>query len=219
MSKANEPDAFVLAAMMERADVRDRLIGGGSIEDLPQGARVGTLQSPRRAAQLLNLRPDLNILPFAAMSRPGSTRSRLETQMRHYLRQRGSIDSGSRREAPFQLTSCFRHLDKRHSIESRADDARVRALDRADQRSADLRGGRAGAGIYATPAAVATRRLLHSEIAEGDVFRLHAQLLSEDGADSILDSALVENESGAILFAEAMLERASPAIRMLFEGQ
>jgi hydroxymethylbilane synthase len=52
------PDALIIAAMLERADTRDRLIGAESLEALPQGARVGT-SSPRRTAQLLHRRPDL----------------------------------------------------------------------------------------------------------------------------------------------------------------
>ena len=54
------PADMLIAAILPRADARDRLIGAASIEALPQGARVGTA-SPRRAAQLLNLRPDLRI--------------------------------------------------------------------------------------------------------------------------------------------------------------
>lgn len=57
------PDAFVIAAMLERADVRDRLIGAVSIDALQRGARVGT-SAPRRTAQLLRLRPDLEITLF-----------------------------------------------------------------------------------------------------------------------------------------------------------
>jgi hydroxymethylbilane synthase len=53
-------DGIVLAAMLPRADVRERLLGAHSIDALPQGARVGT-SSPRRAAQLLGMRPDLRI--------------------------------------------------------------------------------------------------------------------------------------------------------------
>ena len=53
---------LALAAMLPRADVRDRLIGAESLDALPQGARVGT-SSPRRAAQLRRLRPDLQIVP------------------------------------------------------------------------------------------------------------------------------------------------------------
>lgn len=54
------PAAFIIAAILERADPRDRLIGANSIEAIPVGARVGT-SSPRRAAQLLRARGDLII--------------------------------------------------------------------------------------------------------------------------------------------------------------
>lgn len=53
------PETLVIAAMLERADTRDRLIGAESLDALPQGARVGT-SSPRRTAQLLARRPDLD---------------------------------------------------------------------------------------------------------------------------------------------------------------
>ena len=55
------PDAITIAAMLPRADVRDRLIGADSIEALREGAVIGT-SSPRRAAQLRRLRPDLQIV-------------------------------------------------------------------------------------------------------------------------------------------------------------
>ena len=51
-------DGIALVAMLPRADVRERLLGAESIAALPQGAVVGT-SSPRRAAQLKALRPDL----------------------------------------------------------------------------------------------------------------------------------------------------------------
>lgn len=57
------PPAFEIAATLERADVRDRLIGRESIAALPSAARVGTA-SPRRTAQLLAIRPDLQPLLF-----------------------------------------------------------------------------------------------------------------------------------------------------------
>jgi len=50
-----------LVAVSEREDVRDALCAGGlTLEDLPQGARIGT-SSPRRAAQVKSLRPDLEV--------------------------------------------------------------------------------------------------------------------------------------------------------------
>ena len=53
-------DKMLIAAMLERADIHDRLVGADSIDELPQGAVVGTA-SPRRKAQLLHHRPDLDI--------------------------------------------------------------------------------------------------------------------------------------------------------------
>src|SRR5512139_4173905 len=59
--ESERPDTLAIAAMLPRADVRDRLIGASTIAELPQGARVGT-SSPRRAAQLKRLRPDLSVV-------------------------------------------------------------------------------------------------------------------------------------------------------------
>src|SRR4051812_18419326 len=57
------PKAIHIAAVRPRGDVRDRIIGADSIDALKPGAIVGT-SSPRRAAQLLRLRPDLRIVPL-----------------------------------------------------------------------------------------------------------------------------------------------------------
>jgi len=55
-----------IAAVPQRADVRDVLIGRSgaiTLDALPRGARVGT-SSPRRAAQLKRLRPDIVLSPM-----------------------------------------------------------------------------------------------------------------------------------------------------------
>lgn len=65
-----DPEGVVLAAVPRRADVRDALVvasrhaGVASIASLPRGARVAT-SSPRRAAQLGSVRPDLVTAPLA----------------------------------------------------------------------------------------------------------------------------------------------------------
>ena len=59
---AETPSGLVIAAIPEREDPRDALIGR-RLNDLPNGARVGT-SSSRRAAQLLHLRPDLRTQPI-----------------------------------------------------------------------------------------------------------------------------------------------------------
>ena len=59
------PDGLTIAAATERADPRDVLVSkeGGSLEELPTAARIGT-SSPRRTAQLLALRSDLDVVPI-----------------------------------------------------------------------------------------------------------------------------------------------------------
>jgi hydroxymethylbilane synthase len=57
------PETITIAAVLEREDVRDVLVGAQSIAALPSGARIGT-SAPRRAAQLLYLRPDCSVVPF-----------------------------------------------------------------------------------------------------------------------------------------------------------
>lgn len=56
---------FVLAAVPARETVADSLVSPErwSLDDLPEGARIGT-GSRRRAAQLLSKRPDLKVLPI-----------------------------------------------------------------------------------------------------------------------------------------------------------
>lgn len=58
------PDGLINGAVPKRVDPRDVLIsnGGVSLDELPQGARVGT-SSLRRSSQLAALRPDLVIEP------------------------------------------------------------------------------------------------------------------------------------------------------------
>ena len=59
------PDGLVLAAFLEREDVRDAFVSlkYRSLDDLPQGAKLGS-SSIRRAAQMLRARPDFEIVPF-----------------------------------------------------------------------------------------------------------------------------------------------------------
>lgn len=60
---AKQPPELRIAAIPERADVRDALCAaeGMTLETLPKGAKIGT-GSPRRVAQLLALRPDLQMV-------------------------------------------------------------------------------------------------------------------------------------------------------------
>lgn len=57
------PDEFAIAAILPRADRRDVLVGAESLDAIPAGAVLGT-SAPRRAAQMLSLRPDLKVVTF-----------------------------------------------------------------------------------------------------------------------------------------------------------
>lgn len=77
------PDGLVLAAVTKRLTPFDVLIsnGGKILDDLPSGAIIGT-GSPRRAAQLLNYRPDLIVADI---------RGNLDTRLRKL--ERGDYDA------------------------------------------------------------------------------------------------------------------------------
>jgi hydroxymethylbilane synthase len=70
------PPGLVLAAVPERGDVRDALVGS-MLRDLPSGARVGT-GSVRRQAQLAAARPDLTFGPLR-----GNIETRLRKRVEH----------------------------------------------------------------------------------------------------------------------------------------
>ncbi|MFQ5708589.1 MAG: hydroxymethylbilane synthase [bacterium] len=57
------PQGLVIGAIPERVDPRDVLVTrlNQNLEDLPEGAKIGT-SSLRRKAQLLNFRPDLKVV-------------------------------------------------------------------------------------------------------------------------------------------------------------
>ena len=62
----DSPAGLEVVARLEREDPRDvvvfgGMIGGASLDDLPRGSRVGT-SSLRRRAQLLALRPDIDVV-------------------------------------------------------------------------------------------------------------------------------------------------------------
>ena len=68
------PEGLALAALLPREDPRDVLVNryGCPLEQLPEGASIGT-SSPRRRSQLLNRRPDLTVVPI---------RGNVETRLR-----------------------------------------------------------------------------------------------------------------------------------------
>jgi hydroxymethylbilane synthase len=211
------PQAIRIAAMLPRADVRDRLIGAESIAALPQGARIGT-SSPRRAAQLRHLRPDVSIVPF---------RGNVDTRLRKLAD--GEADATLLAAAGLERLA---RPDIGHAvpldvmlpapaqgavgIEARADDAATLALlaaiDHAETHAcvATERAFLAalGADCHSPVAALATT--------DGG---LRAELLSEDGAFHVTGHRSIAGPAQAAELADWLLGAAPPAIAKLFAGR
>ena len=214
------PPELAIVAMLPREDVRDRLVGAPRIADLPRGARVGT-SSPRRAAQLLALRPDLRI---------SSIRGNVATRLGKLadgefdatllaaagLKRLGQGDVGSPIEIDEMLPAPAQGAV---GIEARSDDSRAR-------------GWLAAISDPVTYAAVMAERALlaalggtcHSPIAalaevNGDAISIRGEILLSDGSERVADqlSASVENAAdAAVTLAERLLGRASPKLCALF---
>lgn len=213
------PAELIIAAMLPRADVRDRLLGAGSIEALPNNARVGT-SSPRRAAQLLARRPDLEIVPI---------RGNVATRIRRLemgeadatLLAAAGLDRLGHPEIGVPLDDLLpAPAQGAIGIEVRTDDKKTKALiAEIDHRPTHL-------------CVLAERRLLEglggscrSPVAalaecDGDFLRLRSEILSNDGSQiERIDTRFPAADLHAPRdLARQMLERAPEAVRALFGG-
>ena len=218
--ESERPPELIIAGMLPRADVRDRLIGAAAITELGHGAIVGT-SSPRRSAQLKRLRPDLRIVPIR-----GNVDTRLGKcaagEVDATLLAAAGLDRLGRREVGTAIEvgqMLPAPAQGAVGIECRTGDATTAKL-------------LAAIDHHTTHAAVAAERAFtralggtcHSPVAalailEGGSIRFAAQLLSEDGGDELQEQvrfALGDAEAPT-LFGRAMLARAPKSIRRLFE--
>ncbi len=220
--ESERPSTLAIAAMLPRADIRDRLIGADSIGALPDGARVGT-SSPRRAAQLRRLRPDLTIL---------SIRGNVDTRLGKLkagevdatllaaagLDRLGRADVGSPIELGEMLPAPAQGAI---GVECRSDDdvtaALLQAIDHADTHQsvlAERAFTRALGGTCHSPIAASAR-------IDGDEIDFACELLSEDGGEHLSRTtrfAVGDLEEPALL-ARQMLAEAPISIRRLFEDE
>ena len=215
------PDSLRLAAILPRADKRDRLIGAPSIADLPEGAVVGT-SAPRRAAQLLNMRPDCNVVTFRGNVAMRLAKLEAGEADATFLAAAGLIrlnqdnigtvlDQGEWLPAPAQGAI---------ALECRADDARTQELlapiDHTPSR-AEVMAERALLlaldGNCHSPIAVSCNHL------DGEL-AMRAVIFSADGSERVDGEtcfAVGDGDAPAKLAAK-LLEKASPAIRAVFGG-
>ena len=213
------PPEIVIAAMLARADVRDRLIGAESIGALPPGARIGT-SSPRRSAQLLRLRPDFRIVLFRGNVDTRLSRLNLGEAEATLLAAAG-LDRLGRPEigapipeelmlpAPAQGAVGIETLAARDDVK-----ALLAAIDDGAT-SLCVRTERAllaalGADCRSPVAALATL--------EGGRLRLRAEILTEDGREREAGEVWIDAPEDAAALARALLGRAGPALRAHFTG-
>jgi hydroxymethylbilane synthase len=197
------PEMFAIAAMLERADTRDRLIGAEGIEALAQGAVVGT-SSPRRTAQLLARRPDLRVI---------SIRGNVQTRLAKIARgevdatllaaaglDRLGIDAGAPLDllpAPAQGAIGVEIAAERHDLRDllAAIDHRPthEAVD-AERAFLAILGGDCHSAVAAS--------------AQGGLVK--AEILSADGSE------IQSGEGAPEALARRLLAQASPALRAMF---
>jgi len=215
------PDTILIGAMLPRAVVNDRLIGASSIEALRQGAVVGT-SSPRRAAQLRAIRPDLqirllrgNVATRIARVESGDYDATLLAAAG--LDRLGYDGVGVTIPVETMLPAASQGAI---GVECRADDARTRTLLAAIGHGPTFRCVMAERALL-----LALGGSCHSPIAalarqQGDDILLAAQILAEDGGEQVTGEALLPGGSaeGAAALAMALLDRASPSLRGLFEA-
>ena len=219
--ESERPAALCIAGCLERADVRDRLIGSASIEALPSGARVGT-SSPRRAAQLLRLRPDLQVESIR-----GNVATRLTKvaagEFDATLLAAAGLDRLGIAEGHAVAVATILPAPTQGiiAIECRAEDAATRALLAAIDHRATRRALQAervftravGGSCHSPIAALA--------IEEGDgSLWLRAELLSSDGAERVAGEVryVGDGEEAPRALAAELLGRAPAAVRGLFGG-
>lgn len=213
------PDAIAIAALLPRADVRDVLIGARSIAAIPHGARVGT-SAPRRAAQMLNLRPDLRIVGFRGnvatrLTRLQAGEADVTLLAAAGLARLGETGIGQPLDAPGWLPAPAQGAI---GIECRGDDEfTARAMTAIDdaQTRAQVTAERAlllalGGNCH-SPIAVWTRG--------GAELTMTARLFSTDGAEKVEVEATFEAVSnGPAALAGCLLASAPEAIAIHFAG-
>ena len=218
--ESERPETLCIAAMLKRADVRDRLIGAESIDALKQGAVVGT-SSPRRAAQLLALRPDLRIVPLR-----GNVETRLAKlqtgECDATLLAAAGLDRLGRRKVGVAIDALLPAPGQGAiGVECRIGDHMIRRILMQIGRPATFSAVVAerafthalGATCYSPVAALAT-------VNRDGSLRLRVQILSEDGSKHVEDEGCFADgdREGPAALARAMLARAPQSIRRLFEG-
>ena len=215
------PAMIAIAAMLPRADVRDRLVGAESIDALRYGAVLGT-SSPRRAAQVRRMRPDISAVTFRGnvdtrLAKLAAGEADATLLASAGLARLGRNDVGVPIPTNVMLPAPAQGAV---GVEIRADDDPARTL------LAAIDDPTTHACVLAERALLAALEAdCHSPVAalatiEGAILTLQAELFSEDGSAHVhgeIEGAPLDPEVPLAL-ARDLLARAPEAVRRLFGG-
>ena len=216
---------FALVAMLERADPRDRLVvreglDAVSIADLPQGARLGT-SSPRRAAQVKRLRPDIvttllrgNVATRLGKLAAGDVDATLLAAAG--LDRLEMFDIGAMQGADLLLPAASQSAI---GIECRSDDDKVRALIAAiDHTPTHVAVAAERAFLAALGGDCRSPVAAYAHFRADGSLRLDAEIFSDDGAEHAAGHVLVTGAGEAEALAHRLLDEAPEAVRRLFSA-
>jgi len=215
------PEAIRIVAMLPRADVRDKLVGAPDFDALPANPIVGT-SSPRRAAQVKRLRPDATITLFRgnvatrlAKLDAGEVHATLLAAAGLDRLDQGdvgmTIDVDVMLPAPSQGAVGIETLGDNATVVSAL--AAINHCDTYDAVMAERAVLKALGGSCHSPIAALAR-------VEGDGLHLIAEIISPDGQETVREETRLArgDDAAAQAVGRALLDRASPALRGLFEG-
>lgn len=212
-----QPDGLILDTYLPREDVRDAFVSLShhNIDDLPDGANLGT-SSLRRRAQLMLRRPDLNIVEFR-----GNVQTRLK-----------KLEDGVA-DATFLAAAGLKRLGMSHiiksylepdvmlpavaqgaiGIERRCDDSNAaHLLSAIHDRKTGERLAAERAFLKALDGSCETPIAGLAEL-DGNTVRLRGEVVRPDGSEAINDDQSAPIEDGAELgreLAENLLAKAGP---------
>ena len=215
------PKELHIAAVRPRGDVRDRIVGAGSIDELKKGAVVGT-SSPRRKAQLLRLRPDLKIV---------NLRGNVETRLK-------AVESGDV-DATLLSAAGLKRLDIAAGtaipteiilpapgqavigIECRTDDTRTQSVLTTVNNEITFDCVMAERAFTRTLGAACASPVAAFCVLEDGDLRLRGQLYSEDGSEMVEDRTVFDcgDSKAPAELARSLLASAPESVRSLFAGE
>lgn len=213
-----QPGGLVLDCYLPREDVRDAFVSPslGGIAELPEGAVVGT-SSLRRRAQLLNRRPDLQVVQFR-----GNVQTRLKklsdgVASCTFLAMAGLTRLGMLDEVPAKAIAPEDMLPAvaqgAIGIERRdGDTATAALLEPLHDRDTGLRLAAERAFLAALDGSCETP-IAGLALLDGGQIQLRGEVLRPDGSEVLNDSGDAPLEDGAKLgheMGKQLLERAGP---------